>query len=442
MDRFTHKRLAPIAIAVIFLAAAPARADQVKLNVALGHPVLKADKKQTTYLKVGLTGFHLASDSERPPVNLVIVLDKSGSMQGDKIRKAKEAALMVIDRLSRRDIVSVVTYCDTVQVLVPATRLSDKYAVKQQIRQIQAGGSTALFAGVSKGAAEVRKFLERNKVNRVILLSDGLANVGPSSPYELGQLGASVAKEGISVTTIGLGLGYNEDLMSQLALKSDGNHYFAENAADLARVFDRELGDVLTVVAQKVVVRIVCAPGIRPVRGLGREVDITGQTITATLNQLYSDQEKYVLVEVEVPATAANQTRHIADVSVTYANMQTKTTDRLASALAARFTRSEDIVVRETNKDVVVNAVQQIATINNRKAVELRDKGQIQEAKQVLKLNTSFLRLNAVKFESEALKDYANVQELDAKGLTGPGWAKRRKEMRATQSQVERQQKR
>mgnify|MGYP003380095548 CR=1 FL=1 len=78
-------------------------------------------------------------------------------------------------------------------------------------------GSTPLFAGVSQGAPELRKFLDKNRVNRVILLSDGQANVGPSSPNELGRLGLSLGKEGIAVTTIGLGLGYNEDLMAPVS---------------------------------------------------------------------------------------------------------------------------------------------------------------------------------------------------------------------------------
>src|SRR4029450_1790476 len=91
------------------------------------------------------------------------------------------------------------------------------------------------------GAAAVRKFLDRQRVNRIILLSDGQANVGPSSPGDLGNLGASLIKEGISVTTLGLGLDYNEDLMTQLARRSDGNHYFIENSSDLARRFGYEV---------------------------------------------------------------------------------------------------------------------------------------------------------------------------------------------------------
>ena len=198
---------------------ASASAGQVRLEVSLDKPTMLAEKKQAAFVKVGLTGFKLDGKDQRAPVNVAIVLDKSGSMQGDKIAKAKDAAIAAIGRLGSDDIVAVVAYDSTVQVIVPATKLSDKQSVIEQIRRIEAGGSTALFAGVSKGADELRKFLDKNRVNRVILLSDGLANVGPQSPSELGALGASLMKEGISVSTMGLGLDYNEDLMTKLAQK-------------------------------------------------------------------------------------------------------------------------------------------------------------------------------------------------------------------------------
>jgi len=97
-----------------------------------------------------------------------------------------------------------------------------------------------LFAGVASGAAEVRKFLERGAVNRVILLSDGQAYIGPSSPMELADLGRSLGKESISVSTLGVGPGYNEDLMMQLAAASSGNHVFVEVEASLVAIFNRE----------------------------------------------------------------------------------------------------------------------------------------------------------------------------------------------------------
>jgi len=425
----TSARALAVTLAALVALASAADAAQVALNVGLGTPFLVADKKQAAYLKVGLTGFELTA-RRRVPVNVAIVIDKSGSMSGEKIAKAREAAVMAVGKLDGNDIVSVVAYDSTVTVLVPATKVLDKTSIYAGIERLTAGGSTALFAGVGRGAAEVRKFLDKSRVNRVILLSDGLANVGPSSPAELGALGASLIKEGISVTTIGLGTGYNEDLMTQLAQKSDGSHYFAENATDLARLFKGEFGDVLSVVAQEVAVRIRCAAGIRPVRVLGREADIDGETVLTTLNQLYSSQEKYILLEVEVPATPAGRSREVATVTVSYANMATKTTDQLTSTVAVRFTDDPATVAKAENKEVMVAAVEMVATENNKLAVELRDHGKVEEAKKLLKDNVAYLADNATKYNSKRLDRYSQANHEDAQYLDEANWGEQRKRMR------------
>ena len=410
-----------------------AGAEQIKLDVGLSHPFLLADKKQTTYLKVSMTGFEMKSAEQRAPINVAIVLDKSGSMTGDKIQKAKEAARMFIERLAREDIVSVVAYDSTVSVLVPATKASDRSAITRGISRLYPGGNTALFAGLSKGAAEVRKFIDRNQVNRIVLLSDGLANVGPSSPAELGELGASLVKEGIAVTTLGLGLDYNEDLMTQLAMRSDGNHAFVETVDELARFFKMEFGAVSAVAAQELVVKITCADGVRPIRVLGREADITGQTVVSPVHQLYSNQERYVLLEVEVPSTQAGRTRPVATVSVSYANMQTKTTDVLTSSVAVRFTKEQAKVDQDTDAGVMCSAIEQIATLNNARALALRDQGKVEEARETLRVNARFLGENAERFQSKVLKEFEGSNIKDAENLDPENWEKRRKQMRDDQ---------
>ena len=408
-------------------------AAQVKLDVSMAQPTLLADKKQTTFLKVGLTGFKMGSEAKRTPINVALVLDKSGSMSGSKLAKAKEAACWAIRRLDRKDIVSVVVYDSTVQVLVPATKLSDKEAVCRKIGNIESGGSTALFAGVSKGAAELRKFIDRNRVNRVILLSDGLANVGPQTPGELGQLGSSLIKEGISVSTMGLGLDYNEDLMAELARRSDGNHVFVEKAEDLAKVFNFEFNDVLSVVAQEVTITINISPEIRPVRVLGREAEINGRRVIVQLNQLYSQQEKYVMLEVELPATEAGQTRQVAQVDVSYANMETKTTDRLSSTVSVNFDPSEDVVRKKTDAKVMTECVLQLANDRNMLATTLRDKGDVEGAKRVLVENAKYLKSNAEIYKSEKLRGRGSDNDYQARHLEGKRWPISRKSMREYQ---------
>ncbi|HLX59841.1 MAG TPA: VWA domain-containing protein [Planctomycetota bacterium] len=405
-------------------------AAQAQLNVAIGQPTLIADKKQTAFVKVALTGFAIENPAERTPVNVALVLDRSGSMQGPKLEHAKIGAISALERLGPNDIVSVIVFDDTVNVLVPATKLTDKASVRAAIERIQAGGSTALFAGVSKGAEEVRKFIDRNRVNRVILLTDGIANVGPSSTAELGSLGASLKKEGIAVSTLGLGDDYNEDLLYALAARSDGNHAFIKKPGDLARIFNCEFGEVLTVVGQEVSVKIQCAEGIRPVRALGREADISGQTVYAQLNQLYANQEKYIMLEVEIPATENGKTREIATVNVSYSNTVTKTTDKLSSTVSASFSNVASAVDRDEIKKVMVDAVLLVGTDNNSRAMVLRDQGNIKAAKEVFLDNNVYLSGNASRYKSKDLENYWNFNNGNLKGIEdNDEWNKTRKDI-------------
>jgi len=396
-------------IVAVLLLALPmvGSANQIGLDVAMGSPYVLADNKSVAYVRINMTGFELEDADKRTPVNLAIILDKSGSMNGEKIAQAKHAARNAVKRLGPNDIVSIVTYDSTVHVLVPATKLSDKQAVLNAIDRINANGSTALFGGISKGAHEVRKFLEVERVNRVILLSDGLANVGPSSPGELGELGRSLGSEGISVTTIGLGLDYNEDLMTQLAMKSDGNHMFAENAKDIENAFARELGDVLSVVAKDVEIELDCADGIRPIRILGREGEIFGTKVRLSMNQLYSGQHKYVIVEVEIPPTENGIERSVGSVGISYRNLGTGTTDRLDSSVSVAAKSTQEEVDNGMNNDVMASAVYMIGVQNNQFAMQLRDQGQIEEAQRILGSNVRYLHSNSIRFGSSELDDYS-----------------------------------
>ncbi len=434
------KTVVIVALPALVAAQPRAVAGSATLDVSLAHPTLLAGGPQTTYLKVGLTGIMPSPARKRPPVNVALVLDKSGSMTGHKIDQAKDAAIRALDRLNADDIVSVVVYDSTVRVIVPATKLTNKNAVRQAIQRIYAGGNTALFGGVSKGAAEVRKFLDRNRVNRVILLSDGLANVGPSAPSDLGQLGASLMKEGIAVSTLGLGLDYNEDLMVALASRSDGNHVFVEEAAQLAAVFDYEFSEALSVVAQEVTIVIRCAPGIRPVRLLGIGGEINGREVVVQLNQLYSDQEKYALLEVEIPESTPLQVRPVADVEVAYANMATQSTDRMNSAVSVTFEASEEVVAERMDKNVMAESVLQIANGLNALAVTLRDQGKTQQAKEILDKNAEYLTSNAIQLESKKLEERASDNKDQAGNLDEKNWSRSRKRMRGLQQQDARQQ--
>jgi Ca-activated chloride channel homolog len=383
-----------VALTSLVLAESPVReADPVRLRVDVDRSVLPADTTEKAIVKIGLDCIPSPRHGRRAPVNIALVIDRSGSMSGDKIAKAREAALEAVRRLAPDDIVALVVYDTNVQTLVPAQRVGNGRRLEQAILGIEPGGSTALYGGVSRGAAEVRRHMEdRRFTNRVILLSDGLANVGPSSPEELGRLGASLVKEGISVTTIGLGLGFNEDLMTRLAQRSDGNTYFVEHSDDLPRIFAAELGDVLNVVARRVVIEIEFPSGVRPMKFVGRDGVIRGQRAELSLNQLYGGQEKFALVEVEVAPAKAGAEVEIARARVSYEDANNQ---RAASATAKRsvqFSANQAAVIRSADHKVQADYAANALAVAKDEAVALVDSNRRAEAAMVLRQRAQELR--------------------------------------------------
>ena len=450
--RLTAAVFAATSAVLTLTGLAPATsAAQVKLKADLGQSVLHATATDRVYLRLSLTTPTVRSNRERPPINVAIVIDRSGSMQGDRIRAAKKAARVALERLSANDIVSLVSYNHDVQVLHKAARLRGaRDSLERAIDRLRASGTTALYAGVDEGGEQVRDFLSDNKVNRVILLSDGLANVGPSKPSDLARLGRRLAGDGITVTTIGLGLDYNEDLMQRLAAASDGNHAFVEHPGDLAEIFDKEFGDALSVAARDVRIIIECRAGFRPTRVLGREAKITGNTITVTMSQLQAANERYVVVELAAPKGVNPGAHDVANVKVDYFNLATGAREELAAPVNAQVTRDAKEAKDSINKSVMSKVTMQIATEENEKAVLLRDKGKVEQAKKLLESNAAYLRnQKEVLGKGARAASAATVKELEkleaanrkaAANLDDRNWKKTRKSMRYDQHRAKQQQ--
>lgn len=372
-------------------AGAQQPAPKVAIKSELASPVVLENTQDKNYLKVSLTGFPL-SVTKRSPINLALVIDRSGSMGGDRIEQATEAAVMAVNTLNAQDTLSVVIYDDVVDVIVPAAKLNNKDKLISQIRErLTARGGTALFAGVSRGIKEASKYLDKAHVNRIILLSDGQANVGPSSTSELAELGKIAARKGIAITTMGIGNGYNEDLMAAIAQYSDGNHVFVQNTGNLEKAFTHEFGDVMSVVAQDVVVEIKVADNVKPLRLLGREGDIHDNTVTVKLNQLYANQEKYVMLEMLPAKGKAAQSKPLADVNVRYNNLATRQKENWDEKMAIQYTASASEVQKAQVEDVIVDSAIQKSAIQNEQALKLIDEGKMDEAKAVLRESTSLM---------------------------------------------------
>jgi Ca-activated chloride channel family protein len=432
-----------ITASLLFCASAfAAPAPLVQCEIQLDRPVLLAGPAQRAVIKVALAAPLVPREGERPPVNLALVLDRSGSMSGMKLENAREAAIEALHRLGLQDRFSLVIYDDEVETLVPAGPVRSIEAIEARIRGIRSGGNTALFGAVSQGAAEVRKHGESPFVHRVILLSDGLANVGPSSPDDLARLGAALLKEGISVTTVGVGTDFNEDLMSRLAERSDGNHYFVESSRDLSRIFAAELGDVLSVVARRVIIDIECPEGVRPLRIIGRDGQIRDRQVEIRMNQLYGGQEKYALIEVEIPAGKAGQSVDLGEVRCRYENALTSRPEKSTASARATFSGRMAEVRQAASKEVQQSVVENEMAVARDEALTLYNEGHKAKAAQKLRQSSKSLEeknaaLGFTDLAAEAGQLQQEAGEFEADDLDET----RKKEIRSDSYKVRSQQK-
>jgi Ca-activated chloride channel family protein len=235
----------------------------------------------------------------RPPINLGIVRDRSGSMgEGRKMEHAREATVFAIRQLLPTDRVSITIFDDHVETIAPSAPVIDKPGLVAQIKKIGPRGSTALHAGWAAGAQQVVEHVAWQGLNRVLLLSDGLANHGLTDPEAICGEVRGMAGRQVSTSTIGVGDDYNEDLMGAMARAGAGNYYFVENSVQLADIFQTELQGLMATTGRRVELTVRPEPGVELIEVL-TELE-RGPAGQIKLPDLVSDMPISILLRISV----------------------------------------------------------------------------------------------------------------------------------------------
>ena len=356
---------------------------------------------------------------DRPPLNLCLVLDKSGSMaDSGKMGYLIQAAHMLVDRMGPRDILSIVAYDDGVRVPVTARRVRDRQLFHRAIDQLYPGGRTHLSGGLEEGFRQVRKNLKRGYVSRVILLSDGLANVGVTDNGQLRRRASLMYEDGVSVSTFGMGLDFDEDLLTSIACGAGGTYYYISRPGDILAALDREFRRASDTVVSGV--RIVIKPmsGCRLESIPGHSWNMEDGAAVIGLGDLGAGQSRTLLAQISVPADTLGELT-AAEVSVRYRDALTGEAGK-KEALPVRLGVVGDPRVHRENLDAEVSGsravIESSALMNEAaKRVDEGDKtGAILVIRKALGTLESAPQSRAVKSEAQRVRDYsANLEGLE-----------------------------
>ncbi|HET6280172.1 MAG TPA: VWA domain-containing protein [Polyangia bacterium] len=231
------------------------------------------------------------------PLNIALVLDRSGSMAGDPFRNMLLAAESFVGQLRDGDRLAVVAFSDAVYEAVPPMVMNggNRLLAVAGIRALRDGGATFFSGGMLAGLAEVFSAFQAWQVNQVVLFSDGQPNIGITSATELSRIGTRAAERGVSVTTIGFGEGHDELLMQSIADASGGNYYYVDSPNDMPQIFQREAGAILRSAARGTDIDVALPPGLVLEDVIGYDYTIAGGRIFVRLGSIPHGEERYVV---------------------------------------------------------------------------------------------------------------------------------------------------
>ncbi|WP_417913643.1 vWA domain-containing protein [Candidatus Electronema sp. JM] len=376
-----------LALAMLFVlaAACTGSADRLQLNASFDSDHIYAARPGAHYLEVLVTAPEALGQRRRVPLNLALVLDTSGSMaEQNKLNYVKQAAIAMLNRLRPEDRFALIAYSNRARVLYPSQPVEDGQRMEGLINSLEATGGTNLGEGLIEGFQQVRRHATPSAISRVLLLSDGLANIGITSNGELAQLVQAQAAEGISLSSFGVGLEFNEDLLAAIAETGRGTYYFIDHPESMNSILAKEFKSVEQLAAADIRVTITLGSDLAVDQVFANTYAVDGNTVTVRFGDLAAGERRRMQIRVLPKQRGAGRLDNAARVSVSYLEPGSAAPLSLSDSLGVIYTDDEKSVASRQNKEVLERAAVFEANQAKKEAALAVDKGDQSRAAAIL----------------------------------------------------------
>ncbi len=370
--------------------------DNIKINLSPSSNYALESGDTHLYTQLELEAVEeIIETEERIALNLSVVLDRSGSMDGAKIEKAKKAVEFIIENMLKSDIFSLVIYDDIIETIVPAAKLTEKASILTKVKSITARNMTNLHDGMMEGVHQVRQNKNLEYRNVVLLLSDGLANKGITSKLQIAKSAKTVHdKDGITISTFGIGGDFNEDMLVSIADAASGEFYYIKSADDIPVFIEKEFKGLLATIASNIQVRVEQAKGVKIQRILG--VSLEEQTNQPfKLGDLRSGNNRMIILDLLISSGKLDSQREIVTFKIEWVPAHSgleKISQKYPCVVT--FTNDEELLTSE-NQKVLDNVVILETALIREEAIYLADKGQFSEAQKLISKQQLILKSRA-----------------------------------------------
>ncbi len=285
----------------------------VSLGVMADKSVINSEFASSRIVEISVTPPEKKPEEERPPLNLSLVLDHSGSMSGEKLHYVKQAAAHVVELMEEKDRVSVVIYDDRVGTIVPIGNATEEFKreAKHNIQAIRSGNSTFLSGGWLRGCEQVAEGATQHSINRTLLLTDGLANVGIQDPEELAIHAREIFRRGVSTSCFGVGQGYDEHLLEGMSNNGGGNFHYLETMNAIPLIFEREFDELILVSLRDVELTLKLPEGVKSHVFAGWTHERSYGQLILSLGNLLSGKCQRVYLRLDFPKGITGETASI-----------------------------------------------------------------------------------------------------------------------------------